>query len=131
MDDTVIREIANQLGMATDQAAQFIETYLPQYASLKVMLDTAYCIIALVVFVMLLIAFLVIHSIYEKREANPDILSYENEGYEFASIIAGSSAVVSFIVLIVICAVLVPDAIAWSQFPEAQLINQAIAAIAN
>ena len=32
MDDTVIREIANQLGMATDQAAQFIETYMRRIA---------------------------------------------------------------------------------------------------
>ena len=29
MNETVIQEIANQLGMAVDQAGAFIQTYLP------------------------------------------------------------------------------------------------------
>lgn len=34
MDSTVIQEIANQLGIAVDDAGAFIQQYLPQYASL-------------------------------------------------------------------------------------------------
>lgn len=35
MDDSVIQEIANQLGMAVDQAGQFIQEQLPNFAALQ------------------------------------------------------------------------------------------------
>ena len=129
MDDTVIKEIADQLGIATDQAAQFITTYLPQYASLKTMLCISYCVIAAVVFAIVLIAFCIVLHIYTKRDADPDIMCYENEGLEEASVALGIAAVSLFVVFVVICAINIPNAIGWSQFPEAQLISEAINAI--
>lgn len=129
MDETVIKEIGNQLGMATDNAAQFIETYLPQYANLRVMLDIAYCIIAAVVFLILLIAFLLVFRVYKKRDDDPDISHWYNEGYETATVVLLFLVVFAFVVLVVSCAINIPNAIAWSQFPEAQLINEAIKAI--
>lgn len=129
MDETVIKEIGNQLGMATDNAAQFIETYLPQYANLRVMLDIAYCIIAAVVFLILLIAFLLVFRVYKKRDDDPDISHWDNEGYGTATVVLLFLVVFAFVVLVVSCAINIPNAIAWSQFPEAQLINEAIKAI--
>ena len=129
MDDTVIKEIADQLGIATDQAAQFITTYLPQYASLKTMLCISYCVIAAVVFAIVLIAFCIVLHIYTKRDKDPDIMCYENEGWEGASVALGIAAVSLFVVFVVNCAINIPNAIGWSQFPEAQLISEAINAI--
>ena len=129
MDETVIKAIGEQLGLATDNAAQFIQTYLPQYANLKVMLDITACIISGVVFLMFLIAFLIVFKIYSKREKDPDITNWDNEGWETATFIIGGLTVIAFIAFTIICFAKIPDAIAWSQFPEAQLINEAIKAI--
>lgn len=37
MNEKVIEEIANQLGLAVDQASQLVAQVIPQYAAMKVM----------------------------------------------------------------------------------------------
>lgn len=129
MDDTAIKEIADQLGIAVDQAAQFITTYLPQYASLKTMFCVSYCVIAASVFLILLVAFCVAWRIYAVREKDPNISSWENENWDWATTMLGIFAGIMFVVMVITVAVYVPQALAWSQFPEAQLINEAINAV--
>lgn len=55
MDSTVIAEIANQLGIAVDQAGQFITEHLPEFAELKAMQATIPMIVAWALFAIIAI----------------------------------------------------------------------------
>lgn len=125
MDDTVISEIGRQLGMATDQAGQFIETYLPQYASMKVVTDTVVLCMLLGLLVVLGMCWGIVFRTYRKKKSAAKWLS-EYEGYETASIAIGIVLGVFAFIVIIITAILVPHIIGWSQFPEAMLIEKTL-----
>lgn len=125
MDDTVISEIGRQLGMATDQAGQFIETYLPQYVAMKVVTDTVVLCMLLGLLVVLGVCWGIVFRTYRKKKSTSRLAS-EYEGYETASSVIGIVFCVFAFVVIIITATLVPNIIGWSQFPEAMLIEKTL-----
>ena len=127
MNETVIQEIANQLGMAVDQAGVFIQTYLPQYAMLK----TVHIGVPMLVFgIVLVVATVVVYRCFKSYKAycaersNVERCTFidyvDNNEFMFIplSVYAGF-----LIVYICALATFVPEMIGWMVFPEAQLIN--------
>lgn len=111
MDSSVIQEIANQLGIAADKVWEFA----PEYGAM--MADRAYqnTIIAGIVFAVFVALAIVL---------GVKACSYEDEVpdavmYAFATIFV--CALLSGLVLFIVCAVNLPDAWAWSHHPQAML----------
>lgn len=143
MDGTVIQEIANQLGMAVDQAGQFVTTYLPDYAALKCMQCTVPLAILSVVTLLLIAASLValvvfIRAYCQEREkgrsesrvrwtrGKPDVSDF---GSFWVFFWTGCSAVVLLVALAITLGQFVPRIVGWQSYPEAMLIDQAIKAM--
>ena len=132
MDGTVIRDIADQLGMAADQAGQFIQEYLPQYASMKVALGISNIALALFFVAMFSIALAVA---WRMRCTRVRELKELGESWLFTD--SYDCAIVVIVVLLGIAAIAfvftllanVPDIVAWSTFPEAKLIDLALKAV--
>lgn len=129
MDSTVIEEIAKQLGMAVDQAGQFISEHLPDYAALKCMQATVsiwqcwvVCLLFLIPFV---ISAIVLRKAYKKhtRCHLDDFISF------WVSMFSGVLLVIAVIFSVVITGFNLTDAIGWANYPEAMLIDKAIEAI--
>lgn len=144
MDSTVIQEIAYQLGMAVDQAGQFITEQLPAFAGLKVMqitvgLTTAwvcFLIPAIVSFVALFVA--AKHRKSDREHRGEDgykpygIYSgcdYSDHEPFWVFVIAGIVAVIVFVIAVSLTAVNLPNAIGWSDYPQAMLIDMALKAV--
>lgn len=125
MDATVIEEIANQLGMAVDQAGAFVTNTLTQYAGLQ----TLQSIIGLILTIVVTIACVVILVAYYKhvnKMAENDSIYKEWE-------LHGDIAICAFAcVLLVILATaalttFLYHALGWHFFPEAMLLDMALA----
>lgn len=124
MEDTVIKEIANQLGMAVDQTGQFITTYLPQYAALRMWSDAFTLFILLLVTVILGVVAAKLYKHYKALEAEGKWNSFD----EYA-MVAGVVSLFFAVIFLGASVVLVPNIIGWACFPEAQLIREAMSAI--
>ena len=143
MDGTIIQEIADQFGMAVDQAGQFITTYLPDYAALKCMQCTVPIAILSVVTLLMVIASLISLAVFLKAYGQEKGKVAENSHVrwmrgkplvdDFGSFwvfsITGCVAVVLLIALAITIGNLVPHVIGWQSYPEAMLIDQAVKAI--
>ena len=147
MDSTVIQEIANQLGMAVDQAGQFIQDQLPQFAALKVMQAAVPMIIAWALFAMLVIVSLICLAVcahyrrkeIDRRETDNNITYWERHSRyrtdwdDYNSFIAfGYIGIASLLVMV--CAIFItafcaPELYGWSNYPEAMLIDMALKAV--
>lgn len=127
MDSTVIQEIANQLGMAVDQAGAFIQEQLPQFAALKAMQSTIPIIATWVIFGVLVIigiSAVIIYAVFNKR------LKYEVESALFEVILASLTlSGIMILIAIVTTAFCVPNIIGWSEYPQAMLIDMALKAV--
>lgn len=129
MNETVIQEIADQLGMAVDQAGVFIQTYLPQYAMIKAI----NILIPMLIFtIILIIVYVIMYRSYRsyannqiERGRTTTFKKYlDDNHYEAFLLVMGCT------VMYIICFVLfIPEAIYWIMFPEVQLINDCISAI--
>lgn len=85
MDSTVIQEIANQLGMAVDQAGQFITEHLPEFAGLKVVqIATPFCIagaLFVVSAMTAIISFIVARKTLKERKEAWDDTPYDGRRF--------------------------------------------------
>lgn len=143
MDGTIIQEIADQLGMAVDQAGQFITTYLPDYAALKCMQCTVPIAILSVVTLLTVIASLISLAVFLKAYGREKGKGAENSrvrwmrgkplvddfGSSWVFFVTGCVAVVLLLALAITIGNLVPQVIGWQSYPEAMLIEQAVKAI--
>lgn len=133
MNETVIQEIANQLGMAVDQAGAFIQTYLPQYAMLKAVNIG----VPMIVFgIILIVVAVLLYRNFKSHKA--DCIEHGYVGrYTFSEYAFDSAFVYVTIIIYAICLFLyvayfvmfVPEMIGWAIFPEAQLISDCMNAI--
>lgn len=135
MDSTVIQEIANQLGMAVDQAGQFITENLPDFAGLKAMQAIVPMAILWTVFIVLDIV-----SITSYITARRSAAKAREEGNRYRSdiddymsfwvfIYTGTSAIVDVVLALFATSICAPELIGWSQYPQAMLIDMALKAI--
>ena len=143
MNETIIQEIANQLGMAVDQAGKFIAEHLPDYAALKCM--QCYVPITILASLTLLVVVASLASLafflraYRTEKAKGKDSSFYS-GYrgcvcedKFKSFWVftwtGITAIVLIIALAVKLSCIVPEIIGWQSYPDAMLIDKAINAI--
>lgn len=134
MDSTVIQEIANQLGMAADQAGMFITEQLPNYAALKMMQSLVPLVIIWTLFAIAAIASLIALAVcYKARKKAINGESDNTDWNYFDSFIvfAFIGAIALFIAFIGVCVTgfTVPEIIGWSNYPEAMLIDMALKAV--
>lgn len=132
MNETVIQEIANQLGIATDKAADFIQTYLPQYATLNVIQN----VIGLSVLAIVIIVFSIFLYCAYRHYAARYVKRYGEKCYFFKYVDESLGAFIALIVLYTMIAFfgfciafVIPDTIGWIMYPEAQLISDCMYAI--
>lgn len=114
MDSTVIEEIAEQLGMAVDQASAFIADHLPDYAAM--MATRAMFPIQFGVVLLLVLSAVAVLS-YVLSGGNSD-----NDFFVMSSV----GAVVLFVLLAIYVFIVGPDIVGWSQYPEAMLIDKVL-----
>lgn len=111
MDSSIIQEIANQLGVAVDDAGSFIQQYLSQYASLQ----TFYNVMAAMFWVICIIVTVVVARkifIHQVHDTDGDFCTV--------------TIVIATIIVIVCIGSLVCNvgtAVGWAMFPEATLID--------
>lgn len=144
MDSTVIQEIANQLGMAADQAGMFITEQLPNYAALKTVQATVGLTIAWSCFLIPAIVAIVAISITLRHKKSDKEHRYE-DGYKtygqygghdysdyasfFVFVFAGIAALIVLIFALCATTFILPEIIGWSNYPEAMLIDMALKAV--
>lgn len=141
MMDTVIQEIANQLGMAVDQAGQFIAEQLPNYAALKVTQEiTVLAILWIVTIILMTVAFTCLHLTIkhrrsdrsgesEHRYADYYMMNYEDYDTFWVFCIVGVIAAILLIPTLISTGINLPNIIGWMNYPEAMLIDMAIKAV--
>ena len=132
MDSTVIEEIAKQLGMAVDQAGQFIAENLPAFAGLKVMQATVPLVISWSLVVLCAVVALVSLAVIARLRKKGVSRRYNNwSDYEVwwvfvCAMVAGAFAL---IVAVLMTGFLIPELIGWQQYPEAMLIDMTLKAV--
>ena len=126
MNETVIQEIANQLGIAADQAGMFIQTYLPQYALLCASKTFVTLGLMLICTIVLVIICKKLYSFLNKNNRY-DSYAYDNCSVLFICLVFFTT--ILGLIFIVSCFVALPDAVSWLIFPEGQLIDMALNAI--
>ena len=132
MNSTVIEEIAKQLGMAVDQAGQFIAENLPAFAGLKVMQATVPIVISWSLVVLCAIVALVALAVIARLRKKGVSRRYNNwSDYDVwwvfvCAMVAGAFAL---IVAVLLTGFLIPELIGWQQYPEAMLIDMALKAV--
>lgn len=139
MDPTVIEEIAEQLGMAADQAGQFVAENLPDFAALK----ATQCAVPLVAFlslVVILILVAIVSGVLLAKARAKKRLKYENGRIKNLDdwdsnisfwILFGSLVILGITILFSFLFVpsCITGLIGWQQYPEAMLIDMALKAI--
>lgn len=111
MDSSVIQEIANQLGMAVDDAGAFIQQYLPQYASLQTLYNVMYIILWIMLIAITVVA---ARKIFVHQQ-------HDMDGEFCTMTIVVSTIFIVFFIYSLICAI--GNAVGWAMFPEASLID--------
>ncbi|MBQ9041459.1 MAG: hypothetical protein IJ111_01425 [Eggerthellaceae bacterium] len=129
MDESVIKEIGNQLGMGVEQTGEFIQEYLPQYAAMQVALDITYIVMAGIIFAIALAVYLLLLRHCMKLEKDRYTHWRTFDTWSDRAWVVGIIARFFALVLLVLVVFIVPEIIAWSQFPEAKLIDMAIQAV--
>lgn len=133
MDSTVIEEIAKQLGMAVDQAGQFIAENLPAFAWLKVMQATVPLVISwsLVVLcaIVALVALAVIARLRKKGIRGTYGKGWSDYCVWWVFVCAMLAGAFALIVAVLLTGFLIPELIGWQQYPEAMLIDMALKAV--
>ena len=124
MEETVIQEISEQLGMAVDQTGQFISTYLPQYAALRIWTDAFTLFVLLFITATLAFAATRLYKHHEALEADGKWSDFD----DFATFV-GIASLFGLVIFLIAAIFLVPNIIGWACFPEAQLIREAVNAI--
>lgn len=111
MDSTVIQEIASQLGIAVDDVNVLIQQYLPQYANLQIL----YNVISVITWAaFIIVAVIMARKIFVRQQ--------HDMGGDFCTVtIVVSAIIIAFFIINLVCNV--GNAIGWTVFPEASLID--------
>lgn len=137
MDSTVINEIANQLGMAVDQAGEFIAEQLPGYAAMKAMqLAVPLAIAWSLVLVCIIVAAVAIvfcavvrkRTIEADKESNRHRVRCDFDDYNSFYVFIVSLCIGAFFLLIAVfmTGFDAPSIYGWQNCPEAMLIDMAL-----
>lgn len=126
MNEKVIEEIANQLGLAVDQASQLVAQVIPQYAAMKVMERS----IEAAGFVLLVIvsAVVAIIAIRNYKRAPEMVSVFDRDEKEKWFYIALTSLLVGAFAT-AITLFLVQQAAGWAMFPDAKVAEMVLDAI--
>ena len=129
MDKTVIEEIAKQLGMAVDSTGQFIQEILPQYAGMKAVSNATWAIAFLVIMAVLVVFALKSLKAYREidREEYRSIWGYERDKEDYFWKTAVPLFVATLLLLFACDGII--QALSWTLFPDAKLLDMAIEAI--
>lgn len=111
MNSTVIQEIANQLGMAVDDAGMFIRQCLPQYAGLQIFYNVMTAILGVM---FIIITIVVARKIFVHQQ-------HDMCGEFCTTTIVVSTLIIMLCICILVCNI--GDAVGWAVFPEASLID--------
>lgn len=127
MDATVIEEIANQLGMAVDQAGAFVTNILPQYAGLQMLQNIIGLSVATIVIIACIVVFVAYYKYVNKRAENDT----RYEEWERRSDINRCALVCGLIGIFAIAGIFIflYHALGWHFFPEAMLLDMALTKI--
>ena len=142
MDSTIIQEIANQLGIAADQAGQFIVDYLPQYAAMK-MVKPILFVVVMAISIIVLFASCRFYGKKAQKELEEKIEEYKKAEHhywemypDFEDSLYGKIAICAFLALLAEIVIFIvglfivsPTIIGWSNYPEAMLIDMAFKAV--
>lgn len=133
MDSTVIEEIAKQLGMAADQAGQFIAENLPAFAGMRAMQATvpmavSWGLVGLCLVVAL--AALAVIAVMRKKGIR-GCYGTDWSDYSAFCVFVGALLAAVFVAMVAILATgfCLPELIGWQSYPEAMLIDMAIKAV--
>lgn len=126
MNEKVIEEIANQLGIAVDQASQFLVQIIPQYAELQ-MLNYGILAVAALIFVIIAVVVAKIgFKEYRECAGSDDIWHCINDTTWFwvtlTSLTIGAVATAAFLYF-------TQQVAGWLLFPDAKVVEMALKAI--
>lgn len=127
MDSTVIQEIANQLGIAADDAGELIQQYLPQYANLQIFYNVMGVIISAVI---IAITVVIGRKVFiHKRDSIGKMSCVERivHGDGCTSTIVISAIIVAIFMITIVFDI--RNIIGWAVFPEASLIDMVLNSI--
>lgn len=122
MEATVIEEIAHQMGMAVDTAAQFVADILPQYAALMAWERGVVCAVLAVLLVLCIIA-TVKYTKWAKKEWN----EYCTDEEFIILFFVGAALTLAVLVIALACNISTMGS--WYFFPEAKLLDLVITRI--
>lgn len=134
--ESVVEEIAKQLGIAAETTGQFIATYLPDFAHLQALKMAVPLVVVWILFalcmVVALVAFVVCVKVRRVAIAE-DSIWHPRNWYNYTSFWVSMTALVvgSFLLFIGVLAtaVNVPQIVGWFDFPEAMLVDMALSKI--
>ena len=126
MNEKVIEEIANQLGIAVDQASQFLVQIIPQYAELQ-MLNYGILAVAALIFVIIAVVVAKIgFKEYRECAGSDDIWHCIDDTTWFwvtlTSLTIGAVATAAFLYF-------TQQVAGWLLFPDAKVVEMALKAI--
>lgn len=126
MNEKVIEEIANQLGIAVDQASQFLVQIIPQYAELQMLNYGILAVVALILVIIAVVVAKIGFKEYRECASSDDIWHCINDTTWFwvtlTSLTIGAVATAAFLYF-------TQQVAGWLLFPDAKVVEMALKAI--
>lgn len=126
MNEKVIEEIANQLGIAVDQASQFLVRIIPQYAELQMLNYGILAVAALILVIIAVVVAKIGFKEYRECAGSDDIWHCINDTTWFwvtlTSLTIGAVATAAFLYF-------TQQVAGWLLFPDAKVVEMALKAI--
>lgn len=126
MNEKVIEEIANQLGIAVDQASQFLAQIIPQYAGLQVLNYGIWTVAALILVIIAVVVAKIGFKKYKECAGSDDIWHCVNDEKWFRvtliSLTIGAVATVAFLYF-------TQQVAGWLLFPDAKVMEMVLSAV--
>lgn len=97
MEETLVQEIANQLGMAVEEGAAFFQSVLPAYIDYKIYT----CLCLIIASAIIFIGFLIATTMFIKQAKKPKLLNQQREDYWFAAFVCGALTIISLVVCVI------------------------------
>ena len=126
MNEKVIEEIANQLGIAVDQASQFLVQIIPQYAELQMLNYGILAVAALILVIIAVVVAKIGFKEYRECAGSDDIWHCIDDTTWFwvtlTSLTIGAVATAAFLYF-------TQQVSGWLLFPDAKVVEMALKAI--
>lgn len=126
MNEKVIEEIANQLGIAVDQASQFLVQIIPQYAELQMLNYGILAVAALILVIIAVVVAKIGFKEYRECAGSDDIWHCINDTTWFwvtlTSLTIGAVATAAFLYF-------TQQVAGWLLFPDTKVVEMALKAI--